>query len=157
MAIDGKVLAWRRRHLARENTRYPRDAFVELPTAQLPEALRGKVVRVLRSREFLVQVYEEANGILRLSICRTELDRSGMFRDGITWDQLQRLKALCGYSDRDAVEVYPPDADLVNKANMRHLWVLNPGNQLTIAWRANDDLARRPRTGLAAEALLGIQ
>jgi hypothetical protein len=44
--------------------------------------------------------------------------------DGITWDTLQLLKRECGHGERWAVEVYPPDTDIVNVANMRHLWLL---------------------------------
>jgi len=44
--------------------------------------------------------------------------------DGITWDDLQRLKREAGYGDREAVEVYPPAACVVNEANIRHLWIL---------------------------------
>jgi hypothetical protein len=33
----------------------------------------------------------------------------------------------------DAVEVYPPAGDVVNVANMRHLWVLR--DRLPFAWR----------------------
>jgi hypothetical protein len=45
-------------------------------------------------------------------------------RDGIGWDDLQRLKGEAGYGEYCAVEIYPPDADVVNVANMRHLFIL---------------------------------
>jgi hypothetical protein len=32
--------------------------------------------------------------------------------------------------------VFPPDTDVVNVANMRHLWILAPGT-LAFAWRAS--------------------
>lgn len=77
-----------------------------------------------RSRGFLVQVYVEAGGIERLSVSRTTLREDGRWEDGLSWDDLQRLKGECGRGDRVAVEVYPPNAEIVNDANMRHLWVL---------------------------------
>jgi hypothetical protein len=44
--------------------------------------------------------------------------------DGITWDQLQEIKRGVGLGDKLAVEVYPEDKNIVNVANMRHLFVL---------------------------------
>lgn len=44
--------------------------------------------------------------------------------DGIPWDDLQVMKRLAGYGDDYAIEVYPADRDIVNDANIRHLWVL---------------------------------
>ena len=84
-------------------------------------------LRALRSRDFLVQVYNEGNGgvLVRLSINRTRLNAAGTrWEDGITWDDLQRLKNEAGYGDFDAVEVYPRQSDVVNVANVRHLWVM---------------------------------
>lgn len=37
---------------------------------------------------------------------------------------LQHLRTEAGYADRCAVEIYPPDQDIVNVANMRHLWIV---------------------------------
>lgn len=71
-----------------------------------------------QSRDWLVQVYQERGG-LRVSVRRI----SGL--DGITWDELQGVKAGIGRGDRWAVELYPPDDRVVNVANMRHLWLLD--------------------------------
>lgn len=77
-----------------------------------------------RNRNFLVQAYHDG-GTVRLSINRTDFSVStGDWDDGITWDELMRVKAACGYGDFWAVEVYPPDEHLVNVANIRHLWLL---------------------------------
>lgn len=87
---------------------------------------------------YLVQVFQEPDGITRLTVCGTNATRSRMgkvrFSDGIPWDHLQEVKRIIGYGKRDAVEVYPPDDDLVDMANMRHLWVLP--YRLPFAWRA---------------------
>ena len=41
-----------------------------------------------------------------------------------SWQDLQRIKnELCGV-DRTAVEVFPAETDLVDAANIYHLWVL---------------------------------
>jgi hypothetical protein len=89
-------------------------------------SIGGNRIEVWRSRDFLVQVFAEKDGVERLTICRTSLDGDD-WGDRITWDDLQRLKRECGRGERDAVEIYPADRDVVNVANMRHLWVV-PAN-----------------------------
>lgn len=90
-------------------------------------------IRVLRSREFLIQVFDEGNGLLRMSINRTLMNSSGDWKDGISWDEIQKLKAQCGYSDREAVEFYPREDDVVNVANLRHIWILE--KPLPFGWK----------------------
>lgn len=48
-------------------------------------------------------------------------------KDGLTWDELQEVKSDAGYGDRAAIEVYPRQDEIVNYANIRHLWVLPDG------------------------------
>lgn len=83
---------------------------------------------VWRSKDYLVLVYVE--GVHeRLSVCRAALSADGLrMADGISWDELQRLKSECGRGDCWATEIYPPDEAVVNVANMRHLWLIpEPG------------------------------
>lgn len=81
-------------------------------------------VAVWRNKEFLVQVFAFGNeGLLRLSVNRTSWDGRD-WRDGITWDDLQRIKNEIGFADSTAVEVYPPQDRVINVANIRHLVVL---------------------------------
>jgi hypothetical protein len=82
-----------------------------------------------------VQEYAEAAPVLvRLSVLRTTLDpKVGRWVDGITWDELQSIKAQCGYGQHDALELYPIDSDVVNVANLRHLWVM--ASPVSFAWR----------------------
>ncbi len=51
----------------------------------------------------------------------------------LVWDELQRIKSECGYGNTDAIEIYPADDDVVNVANMRHLWILD--SRIPFAWR----------------------
>jgi len=52
-----------------------------------------------------------------------------------SWSDLQRIKAdLCG-ADRVAVEVFPPASELVDEANMAHLWVFPKGYVLPFRLR----------------------
>jgi hypothetical protein len=83
-------------------------------------------------------------GMLRLSVNRTELDASGNWKDGITWDELQAIKSAVGYGDRDAVEAYPKNVDVVNVANIRHLWILPNHAALPVFWRKKEIPAEKP-------------
>lgn len=120
-----------RRQLARENAKWP-SALVEIPRSQWPNP-DGPQLRVLRSREFLVQEFPaDGMALARLSVNITAMD-SDRWRDGIPWEDLQRLKAEAGYPMHDAVEVYPRAVDVVNVANMRHIWIMR--DALPFAWR----------------------
>lgn len=80
---------------------------------------------VWRSKRFLAQLFSDKDGGMRLSINRTEWDeRQGQWRENISWDELQALKAEAGFSGCWAVEIFPADHAVVNVANMRHLWLL---------------------------------
>lgn len=120
-----------RRQLERDNEKYPL-VLKDIPRSQWPDPL-SKHMRVLRSRNFLVQIFHApAPAVVRLSVCRTSI-AGDRWKDGITWDELQQIKRECGYGDADAVEVYPSDVDVVNVANMRHLWIM--AEPLQFSWR----------------------
>jgi hypothetical protein len=94
---------------------------------------KERIFAVFRSKKYLVQLYHEKEGIIRLSVCRTEVNNKLQWKDNITWDELQKIKKECGFAQCDAVEIYPAEKDLVNVANMRHLWVLS--TPIMFAWR----------------------
>lgn len=120
-----------RRQLARDNAKRP--AYLEgVPRHEWPDP-NAPQWAVWRSRDFLVQAFQEAGGVMRLSINRTTLNGAGRWVDGITWDEMQRLKAECGFADRWAVEVFPAASELVDVANVRHLWLLPEAP--AFAWR----------------------
>jgi len=120
------------KYLEKESKRYPAH-LVSVPLEDMPPST--KAIAVWRNREYLVQVYHEKESgvVARLSINRTSLDALGGWRQDIPWEDMQRLKREAGYGGFDAVEVFPRDMDVVNVANMRHLWVLQ--EQLPFAWR----------------------
>lgn len=89
---------------------------------------------VWRSRGFLVQVFTEDDGVLRMSVNRTTMESDGYWTEDITWDEMQELKRKIGRGDKFAVEIYPRDCDIVRVAAMRHLWILP--KMLPIGWRA---------------------
>lgn len=104
--------------------------------APVPRPWPINAIAVYRNNAFLVQIFEEAN-TLRMTVNRTELlgwdGERPLWKDGITWDELQRLKAEAGFGNRWAVEIFPPDDRIVNVANMRHLFLLDGAP--SFAWR----------------------
>lgn len=123
-----------RRQLERDNAKRP-TCLQEIPRSEWPPMPEGRstLIRVFRSRDFLVQEFAGSGPVLvRLSINRTTL-QSGRWVDGVSWDELQSLKTEVGYGDLDALEVYPAAVDVVNVANVRHLWVM--AEPVPFAWR----------------------
>lgn len=120
-----------RREMARANAKLP--LYLQLvPREQWPDPYAPQL-RVWRSRDFLVQEFAApAPACVRLSVNRTTL-AGDRWSDNITWDELQDIKEQCGYRMADAVEVYPQAGDVVNVANMRHLWIMR--EPLPFAWR----------------------
>lgn len=81
-------------------------------------------VRAYRNKKFLVQIFNERKS-MRLSINKTELNIEGTaWKDGITWDEIQNIKNQLGFKDFCGLEVYPPENDLVNVANIRHIFIV---------------------------------
>jgi hypothetical protein len=74
--------------------------------------------KIWDSDEYFVTSYLD-QGTLRMDIKRQDEN------DGITWDQLQKIKNDCGYEDCDAVEFYPAKKDVINTGNWRHLYVFS--------------------------------
>jgi hypothetical protein len=108
----------------------------------LPEDVPPFAFAAWQSRDFLAVAYAE-EAATRLTVNRAQLDtRTSTWREGITWDELQRVKRECGFGDRWAVEVYPADGEVVDVAAMRHLWLLP--EPPAYAWRSD---ARREVEG----------
>lgn len=98
-----------------------------LTAREVPEDMRERVIGLWQSRDYLVTAWATPGIVCRLTINRRELTQDGGWKEGIDWETMQSIKRLCGYGDKDAVEVFPNDANVVNVARMRHLWVLvNP-------------------------------
>lgn len=119
---DRGVFNQLRRALQKQN-RARSEKMEEIAIPEETEIRNNPPIKAWASRHFLAQLFVD-KGNLRLSICRTEIQNDGNWKDGITWDELQRVKTACGYGDDWAVEIYPPDANVINVANIRHLWIL---------------------------------
>ena len=123
-----------RKHLKKESAKWPA-TLVDIPSDEWPEiSMQQPPFRVLRSNRFLVQVFNEGNHVFRLSVCRSFIEPNGAWSDKISWEELQDVKQQAGYGESQAVEIYPADSDVVNVANMRHLWVLP--EPLPFGWSA---------------------
>lgn len=126
----GELTRNERRLMYAENLKWP-ETLRLVDRKDWPFNRPPSLIEVWRSRDFLVQVHD-CRPMLRLSICRSHHNGASWF-DKITWDELMQLKRECGRGDRDALEVYPADRDVVNVANMRHLWL--PPEPVPWAWR----------------------
>lgn len=99
------------------------DTLTEIPFKKWPDKENKKRLKVFVSRKFLVQIFQENDGLIRLSVNRALISGKS-WQDNISWDELQSIKSDVGYGDRWAVECYPAEDKVVNVANMRHLWLL---------------------------------
>ena len=122
------------KHMAAESTKYP-PYLVMVPEYEWPSAQPLGLKNVWRSRDYMVQVFDASHPSVfaRMTVNRVGIDSKVGWKQDIPWEDLQRLKSECGFGQLDAVEVYPSDMDVVNVANMRHLWILS--EPLPFAWR----------------------
>lgn len=122
-----------RRLMAKENAKWPL-YLKQIPREMWPRD-RPEILEVWRSKGFLVQIYAEKNGYVRMSVNRTMI-MNGEWVALITWDELMRLKRECGRGDLDALELFPADDDVVNVANIRHLFF--PPEPVAFKWGAGE-------------------
>lgn len=98
----------------------PWDVFHEVPSDP------GE--RAFESRRYRVLVIPQPGGWTWLSIKR--IDKAAIH----DWRELQRIKTvLCG-PDREALELYPAEARLVDTSNQFHLWVMPKGERFAFGW-----------------------
>ena len=124
-----------RKQLEKDNNKLS-DQFKPIPESKWPHCpvWFKKPSQVWRNNKYLVQVYgEDGPAEIRLSICRTTMQSDGRWEEGLSWEELQNIKSEIGYGHVFAVEIYPADYDVVNVANMRHLWLMR--NPPAVGWR----------------------
>lgn len=56
-----------------------------------------------------------------------------------TWTEMQRIKDELAGTEATAVEVYPPKAEIIDAADMYHLWVLPAPLPFSLYPRTNHD------------------
>jgi hypothetical protein len=78
---------------------------------------------------YQVAIYRHDGGAVHLSF-KTH-DRSARH----DWRDMQRIKnELCG-PEREAIELFPAEARLVDAANQYHLWVMPPGERIPVGFQ----------------------
>lgn len=92
---------------------------------------RSVAVRAFWNRLYDGVVLEFEDGSMHLSFKRR--DRSAV-RD---WRHFQAIKNEVAGPEREAVEIFPPEFELVDAANEYHLWVLPPDVQSPLGFDAN--------------------
>lgn len=127
-----------RLHLWQTSLKYG-PKLVRLPPEDFPRGYPSGVLHAYRSRKFLVQIWTAPawNSLeaVRMTVNRSELGSDGRWKAGITWDELFELKNQI-FPEREAIEVYPPEKELQNIENMRHLWILPFGQSSGFSlWR----------------------
>lgn len=93
-----------------------------------------KRFNVWQSYSYMVQAFHEKNGVVRLAVKRN-IKNTERTSDSICWDELQAIKAACGYGNFEAVEVFPTSDDEQPAGGMRHLWIMPKSERLEFAWR----------------------
>jgi hypothetical protein len=103
-------------------TEIPRETWPAYPN---PDRAPTKV---WQSRKYIVQLFDEKPFLnvdtRRMTVCRVTLGDDGHWDAGLSWDELQDVKNEIGFGDWYGLEIYPRDQDVVNVANMRHVWLM---------------------------------
>lgn len=134
MLMDVSPTRRQRRALETDNKKWP-ETLVRIPREEWPPSRlpsQDLPSEAWRSRRFLIQIFYFPDGTERMSVCRTS-HNGDSWEENITWDELQCLKRECGRGHKDAMEIYPSDVDVVNVANMRHLFITT--EPIKFAWR----------------------
>jgi hypothetical protein len=126
--MSNRQLKAARRELEQGRKRYgPR--FEAIHYSEWPQGLPLEPEQIWRNNRFLVQVFNEPRGIVRLSVADYSVLKGFKnslpdFNDQINWSDLQRIKDQLGWGKRTAIELFPPKDCVVYECNMRHLWLL---------------------------------
>lgn len=75
------------------------------------------------AHEYIVEKHSLASGSFECRLVIKREDRKPIR----SWRLLQDIKNAVVGVDRTAVEIYPPEAEVTDTANIYHLWVYKPG------------------------------
>lgn len=90
------------------------------PRSVFPTGWAACFTKAHKNRVFSVLDRYDASGVRHLAVSSLSGERP-------TWPEMQRIKDELAGPDATAVEVYPPKNEVVDDADMFHLWVL-PGD-----------------------------
>lgn len=77
----------------------------------------GEVDHVRRNMVFAVLVRD-----VRFAV---HLAVSSLTGDRPTWHEMQRIKSELAGPDATGIEVYPPESEIVDQADMFHIWIVS--------------------------------
>jgi hypothetical protein len=80
----------------------------------------AEITRAHRNKVFAVLERDAPGGVTHLAV-------SSMSTVRPSWPEMQRIKNELAGSHRTAVEVYPPQAQVIDEADMYHIWILPEG------------------------------
>jgi len=93
--------------------------IVTFPAGSVGRGWAAEFTMAHKNKVFSVLDRTLANGVRHLAVASLSGIRP-------SWHEMQRIKDEIAGSARTAVEVYPPAAEIVDGADMFHIWVL-PG------------------------------
>ena len=91
--------------------------FIRFPRGTVGPGWAADFERAHKNRVFAVLDRTLACGVRHLAVTSLSDIRP-------SWPEMQRIKDELAGRDRTAVEVYPPNDQIVDEANMYHIWVL---------------------------------
>jgi hypothetical protein len=89
------------------------------PPGSVGRGWAADITEARRNKVFAVLVRDVGHGVVHLGISSLSGRRP-------SWHEMQRIKDELAGPDATAIEVYPPHDEIVDDADMFHLWVL-PG------------------------------
>ena len=90
---------------------------IPLAPGQGGDGWAGQCHQVHRNRVFAVLVRMDHSGAIHLAVSNLSGVRP-------TWPEMQRIKDDIAGPNVTAIEVYPPKAEVVDEADMFHIWVI---------------------------------
>lgn len=90
---------------------------IQLAPGQCGSGWAGQCHQARRNRVFAVLVRLDASGVVHLAVSSLSGNRP-------SWPEMQRIKDEIAGPDTTAIEVYPRKIDVVDEADMFHIWVL---------------------------------
>ena len=119
VAKDRNALLERERRLRRSGDWGPWETLDMLPGTVGSRGWLAMIVRAHRNRVFSVLERPVMRGVTHLAVSSLSGIRP-------SWHEMQRIKDEIAGRDVTAVEIYPPAGEVVDEADMFHIWTL-PG------------------------------
>lgn len=90
---------------------------IRFPPGTVGHGWAAEITIAHKNRVFSVLERDAGNGVTHFAVTSLSLVRP-------TWWEMQRIKDELAGAERTAVEVYPPRAEIVDEADMFHIWIL---------------------------------